>query len=105
MAVADALVFPHSVGLSVSGPLMLAAAAGTPVVVSDVPVLANLVGCPAATFRRTDHADLARTIARVIEDQEVREDLGRRLSALAKSCSWEIVARQTLQAYQDVGRP
>lgn len=105
MAVADALVFPHRVGLSVSGPLMLAAAAGTPVVVSDVPVLANLVGCPAATFRRADHEDLARTIVRVIEDHEVREDLRRRLAALAKSCSWEIVARQTVQAYQVIGGP
>lgn len=101
-AVADVLVLPYRFGLAGSGPLALAATNRTPVVVSDVPSLAETLDVPAATFARNDPGALADAVLRVLDDTAVRSQVLKRLDELAAEHSWEMVAAATVEAYESL---
>lgn len=101
-AITDVLVLPYRVGLAGSGPLSLAATHRTPVVVSDVPALAETVNDPAATFARNDPVALASTVLRVLDDPAVRARVVGRLEELSVKHSWENVAAATIEAYDSL---
>jgi len=104
LAIADVLVLPHSVGLSTSGPFAIAVAYGIPVVVSDVASLADDLGFPDATFIAGDHESLARTVARVISDDDFRGRIGDRLGEIRAERGWDSVARTTASLYEHLLR-
>jgi glycosyltransferase involved in cell wall biosynthesis len=104
-AVTDVLVLPYSVGLSMSGPLSLAAAYDVPVAVSDVPTLAVALGCPEATFRAGDPVDLAHVVRRVMDNPQVRTAVRVRLAAMRAQAAWSTVAREHISAYDRLVSP
>jgi glycosyltransferase involved in cell wall biosynthesis len=101
-AITDVMVFPHRVGLSVSGPMMLAAAYGVPVVVSSVPTLADVLACPEATFQAGDPIGLTAAVLRVLGDADVRAKIQRRLIQLRTANAWPHVATQFARLYMRV---
>jgi glycosyltransferase involved in cell wall biosynthesis len=98
-AIADVMVFPHNVGLAVSGPLALAAGYGVPVVVSNVPTLAGLLACPEATFSVGDPIGLTQAVIRVLTDATVRTAVQRRLLNLKIEHAWANVAAEFGRVY------
>lgn len=96
----DVLVLPYRVGLSASGPLSLAASYRTPVVVSDVPTLADTLKCPEVTFPRGDSRLLADRVLSVVKNRGVREAVLARLTDLAARHSWEAVAATCAEQYR-----
>jgi glycosyltransferase involved in cell wall biosynthesis len=103
-AVADVLVLPYRVGMATSGPLASAASYGTPVVISDVPSLAEMLDFSPATFPVGDSQALAETVLRVLKDDDVRAGLRARLAALALESSWASVVDRSVNAYLKVVR-
>ena len=99
MAISDVLVFPYRVGLAASGPLSIASSYGVPVVVSDVPTLAEAVREPRATAVREDSTDLARVIQNVIVDDDLQSQIIIALRTNASKSDWATVARKTAYLY------
>src|SRR5512137_2248556 len=71
-----------------------AMACGTPVIASDVGGLADLIrdGETGLHVPNGDPAALARAIARLVEDHELRERLGQQAHRYAQQYSWECIA-------------
>jgi len=104
-----AMAFPRrtlNLYLSTPNKLFECLAAGTPVVVSDFPLVRQIVlGDPLAPLGRTcdpdDTRDLARAIASVLDlDHDTREDLrGRCLAAARDRWNWESEVAHLVSAY------
>jgi glycosyltransferase involved in cell wall biosynthesis len=76
-------------------PALEAAAQGAPVVASDLPVLREILG-EAALFVPPDRTDLwARTLAEVVGDSALREELARRGREGAAAFDWARTAEET----------
>ena len=98
---AEALVLPslyEGFGLS---PLE-AMACGTPTAVSKVASLPEVVGDAGFYFDPSDVRDMAQVIYRVLTDQHLRQHLHEKGLARVRFFTWEKVARQTLEVYQEV---
>ncbi|HVL91629.1 MAG TPA: glycosyltransferase, partial [Actinomycetota bacterium] len=102
LSAADVMVLPHRIGLSTSGPFSLAVAYGLPVVVSDVPTLADDLSFPDATFVAGSHESLTTTILRVLNNASVRARLEDRLAEIRAARGWSSVAAATMSRYRDV---
>lgn len=85
-------------------PPLEAMACGTPVVVSNVSSLPEVVGDAGLLVDPTDVSELAVAIWRVLTDQALRADLIAKGLKRAQCFSWEKMARQTLQLYQRIGQ-
>jgi D-inositol-3-phosphate glycosyltransferase len=81
-----------------------AMACGTPVVASQVGGLAYLVqdGVTGYTVPFSDVEALAKRLSDLINDKSLREQLGKQAAALAQEFSWDIIARQIRDQYQEL---
>ena len=95
---AAAFVFPsryEGFGL----PPLEAMACGTPVVVSNVSSLPEIVGDAAVQVKPENVFDIARGIKDVLLDEQLRADLVRRGREHTARFSWDRTARQVLEIY------
>lgn len=100
-AAATALVLPslyEGFGL----PVLEAMAAGTPVVCSDAPALAEVAGGAALHFPATDVEALAAALVRVLTDADLRDDLARRGRKRASGFTWDRAAAATLTVIREL---
>ena len=81
-----------------------AMACGTPVVASQVGGLAFLVqdGVTGFTVPTSDPASLAERLTALINNPELRQRMGGDAAAFAKEYSWEVIAKQIVELYQEV---
>jgi D-inositol-3-phosphate glycosyltransferase len=81
-----------------------AMACGTPVVASQVGGLAYLVqdGKTGYTVPASDVDALADRLSRLIHDKELRNRLGEKASKVAEDFSWDIIAKQVLDLYEEM---
>lgn len=100
---ASAFVFPsRNEGFGL--PPLEAMAFGIPVVCSDAASLPELVGDAALLFAAGDAGALARTLARVLDDQALRERLSRAGRERASQFTWERTAVATVAVYGEALR-
>lgn len=102
MAAGDVFVLPSN--LEAFGLAALeAAATGTAVVCSNaggIPeVFQNEVN--ALLYAPGDTADMARALTRVIQDVELRKNLGTQAAAMARRLTWDTCADRTLRVYEE----
>lgn len=83
-------------------PPLEAMTCGTPVITSNVSSLPEVVGDAALLVDPADVTGLAAAMARMLEDQSLREDLQERGLKQARRFSWDETARRTLQVYESV---
>jgi glycosyltransferase involved in cell wall biosynthesis len=97
------LVFPsfyEGFGL----PPLEAMACGTPVIVSKIKVMPEIVGDAALLVDPHDVEDLAIAMNRLLTDETLREELIVKGHKRADKFSWEKAARETLDVYHKVGQ-
>lgn len=81
-------------------PALEAMACGTPVIVSNVSSLPEIVGDSGLQVDPEDVEGLAETLVRLLADEELRLKLGQMGLQRAACFSWERTARETLSVYQ-----
>lgn len=100
---AEMLVFPslyEGFGL----PPLEAMACGTPVVVAQSASLPEVVGDAGLYFDPLQPEDMARQIARLLDDGNLRDSLRARGLLRAAMFSWQQTARQTMEVYREVAK-
>jgi glycosyltransferase involved in cell wall biosynthesis len=85
-------------------PPLEAMACGSPVVASSASSLPEVVGDAALLVDPDDVEGWAAALGRLLYDEELGEEMQRRGLARAARFSWQRVARETLQVYEQVGR-
>ena len=98
---AKAYVFPSlSEGFGIPG--LNAMAAGLPVICSNIPTLKEIYGNAALYSNRHSPEDMAAKIQEVITDQQLRTDLVEKGREQVKKYSWQKMAQETLEVYQQI---
>ena len=100
-AAADVALLPYPQPFASSGPLALALAHGTPVLLSEP--LAGTVGAPDELAVPTDPAAIAARLDALAADRGDHERLRAAVAALAAGRSWPEVARRHLDLYGSSG--
>ncbi|MGY4706897.1 glycosyltransferase family 4 protein [Candidatus Bipolaricaulota sp. J31] len=98
---AFAFVFPSRLE-SFGHPLVEAMASGTPIIASDLPVFHEICQNAALYFPVNDATKLAEQVITLIENPEVREQLGRLGLKRAKNFSWERTAVQMVKIFEEL---
>lgn len=83
-------------------PVLEAMACGTPVVSSDASSLPEVGGDAACYFDPRDVDDMTATLGRVLDDEDLRQEMSVAGLARAAKFSWERTARETLAVYERV---
>lgn len=93
---ASAFVFPSKhEGFGI--PVLQALACGIPAIISDLPVLREVVGEAALYFNQNNRLSITMAMNRIIKDEELRRELKERGLKQVQSFSWEKCATETLQ--------
>ena len=103
---ADIQVFPYR-EIDASGALMLAIAAGIPIVASRIGIFAEWLSemGPGVTVEPDNPAGLAASLAPLIADADYRSAVGKKIADLRDSIpAWKEIALATEAVYQDVKR-
>lgn len=97
----DVLVFP-SLWEGFGWPPLEAMASGTPVVCSDRGSLSEVVGDSAVIVNPEKPEDIAEGVAKVVQNEDLRQALIMKGLERVKLFTWERAAEQTFQVYQEV---
>lgn len=98
---AELFVFP-SLYEGFGFPPLEAMACGLPVAASRIGALEEVLGKGAAFFDPREPESIAATMRDLLEDELRRETLRQAGRAQARAYSWEVTARRTLSAYEEV---
>lgn len=85
-------------------PVVEAMACGTPVLVSDIPVLREIAGDAAIYVDPNDDEDISSGICRLLSDEPLRAALRVKGAARAAEFTWRETARKTLECYLRLGK-
>jgi glycosyltransferase involved in cell wall biosynthesis len=99
-AAADVALLPYPQPFASSGPLALALAHGTPVLLSDA--LARTTGAPPALRTGLDPAELGARLRVLADDPAQRAALADAAAVMAAGRGWPEVARRHLELYEEV---
>lgn len=83
-------------------PVLEAFACGCPVITSNTSSLPEVGGNAVLYVNPYEKEDIKKTIAKLLNDQKLREDLIRKGFTQVKKFSWEKGAKQTLKVYEEV---
>ncbi|GMR19256.1 MAG: glycosyltransferase family 1 protein [Patescibacteria group bacterium] len=75
---------------------------GTPVVEADASCLPEIAGDAALYFDPYDPGDIAEKLAKVLDNEKLREKLSQKGLKRAREFSWEKMARETLRVYRAI---
>jgi glycosyltransferase involved in cell wall biosynthesis len=100
-SLADVFVYP-SLYEGFGIPPLEAMACGTVVACSGTSSLPEVVGDAALLFNPLDEEQMASAIARLLDDEAMREALTARGRARAASFTWDRAAERTVTVYRDV---
>lgn len=99
-AAADVALFPYPRPFASSGPLALALAHGTPVLLSQA--LARCTAAPLALTAPPTAAELGERLRELAADRSLLEPLRARAAELAAGRAWPAVADRHLELYEEV---
>lgn len=98
---ADVFVYPsHYEGFGL--PVLEAMTLGAPVISSNTSSIPEVTGDAAILVDPNNPIQLGEAILKVISDSQVRQELINKGKARAKLFSWEITAKETLNAYRTI---
>jgi len=85
-------------------PILEAFAAGTPVIVSEIPVFREIAGGAALYVNPEDSEEIAGKIIRLLKNPALARRLIKKGRTRLKAFSWENTARQTFEVYERVAQ-
>ncbi|MFH0951049.1 MAG: glycosyltransferase family 1 protein [bacterium] len=98
---ATAFIFPSNYeGFGI--PLLQAMACGTPIVASNIASIPEVAGSVALLFDQTKVHDMAEKIAKIILNQDLREQLIQAGLTRVKNFNWQICAQETLKVINEM---
>jgi glycosyltransferase involved in cell wall biosynthesis len=104
LGAADIVALPYR-EIDASGVLMTAISAGVPIVASKVGLFAELLqdGVHGRLLAVEDHTGLARALEELVENAELRGQMGQRVQALRDALpTWANIAQLTGQLYSEL---
>lgn len=97
----DAFVFPSKYeGFGI--PLLQAMAAGTPIVASNVASIPEIAGDAALYFNPDDAFDMAEKIAKIIQNEDTKQNLIKAGIKRSQDFSWDNCAKATLELIENM---
>ena len=101
MRAADCYVSPYRAeGFNM--PVLEAMACGTPVLTSNSSALPEVVGDAGVLVDPSSEQDISSALARLLEDEPFRRELGERALERSRFFTWRQVAEQTVEVYRRV---
>ena len=98
---ASAFIFPsRHEGFGI--PILQALACGVPTAVSDLPVLREIASDAVLYFNQNDKQSIADALARIVNDQQLRQELIAKGLERAKGFSWRQCAAETLELMKNL---
>jgi len=98
---ARAFVYPsHFEGFGL--PVLEAMSCGTPVIVSNVSSLPEIVGTSGLTFLANNQAQLIKKINQVLDKESLQQDLSEKSLQQAAKFSWDKTAQETLKIFEQL---
>ncbi|MEM3138397.1 MAG: glycosyltransferase [Thermofilaceae archaeon] len=101
---ADVVVLPYLTATGTSGVFHLACGYGKPIVVSNLPEIRELIaeGAAALLVPTGDHNALKEALIRVLEDESMAVEMGRRNLIFAQKEGWDKVVEKYEQIYKEL---
>jgi len=98
---ATIVVLPYLTATGTSGVFHLACGFGKPIVASDLPEIRELIkeGASAILIRPGDVEELKRAIVKLLDNPELRKEIGLKNYSFAQKESWEEIARKFEEVY------
>mgnify|MGYP002280013856 CR=1 FL=1 len=100
----DGFIFP-SLYEGFGVPLLQAMSCGSPITASRAASIPEVVGGAALLFDPQNVEEIADSMAKIIRDKALRDNLIRQGKERVKNFSWEKCARETFEAIENVVRP
>ncbi|MCS7109742.1 MAG: glycosyltransferase family 4 protein, partial [Candidatus Micrarchaeota archaeon] len=101
---AKVVVLPYTRHKGHSGVLNIARAFGRPVVVTSVGDLPNMVkdGENGLVVSPKDPVSLANAVIKILKDDRLRMEMGKKALEKAKELSWDNIAKMHMKIYEEV---
>jgi len=97
------ILVPYTESVGASGPIHNYAGYGTPIIAANVGYhMRETLGGTLTLFKNRDSADLADKIITLLNDNELRKELGTRQSMYVANESWDVAAKRTMQNYERI---
>ncbi len=98
---ASAFIYPsHFEGFGL--PVLEAMSCGTPVVVSNVSSLPEIIGTAGLTFSPNNQDQLVKRIYQIMEDESLQQTLSKKSLQQAAKFSWHKTAKETLDIFEQL---
>lgn len=102
LSAADMIVFPYTVGMSNSGPLMLSMSYGKPIIASNIPSMKELIPFEEALFKRRSSEELAKKLELIFNNSNLKHKMLLHFKKICEANSWNNVSMQTYMLYQSM---
>ncbi len=100
---ASLILVPYTESVGASGPIHNYAGYGTPIIAADVGYhMRETLGGTLTLFKNQDSMDLADKVITLLDDGELRKELGTRQCKYVVNESWDVAAKRTIQNYSRI---
>jgi len=100
---ASLILVPYTESVGASSPIHNYAGYGTPIIAADVGYhMRETLGGTLTLFKNRDSTDLADKVITLLNDYELRKELGARQCKYVANESWDVAAKRTMQNYRRI---
>ena len=100
---ASIILVPYTESVGASGPIHNYAGYGTPIIAANVGYhMRETLGGSLTLFKNRDSMDLADKVITLLDDNQLRKELGHKQHEYVANESWELAAKRTMRNYERI---